>query len=400
MKRTILTKLLTAPLIRILPLFIVVPSVSLILKRLDIARALDVNLMIVNMLCCCCFLLARAYILNRRFKGEAPPVPLRHDLISFDSSRAFVLQKLQRSGYTLNATGSYAEQGIRSSASVLAMVCLASLLLLGSYDNLFQFGGVVLVGTGDPSLLYDPAAYTMYSHGPLVKIQDINYKLKGVNRIMPNSTYPYGAAELRLTDRQDRLIWQGTLAALGAHLTHKDLIIAMNSLEYNIGLLVLVDNNHIIYGDWLHLTPMVKPEPGFTHEGRIKLDKLNDLDGTALYNDQTERLQLRIRHQKEFVNVELGEAPNHEKQVGKYKVINQGTARQSQVRISRARHTVALLTLAVCTLLAAIAALAGSRRRLWIDESDGNIKLITDSGRCGDAVRSLVRSMEADGDKI
>lgn len=388
--------LLLAPLARILPFFLVVPFISLILKRFDIALALDVNLMIANMLCCSCLLLVRAIMLLRRFGAAPPAPPIRHELMSLTGSSDGFRQQLHRSGYRLSSAGNYAEKGLHSAATAAAMLALTALLLLGSYDNLFQFGGVVLVGTGDPSLLYDPAAYTMYSRGPFARIQSIGYKLKGVNRIMPNSSYPYGAAELRLTDRHDKQLWQGTLAALGAAYTHDGYIFAMNSLEYNIGLLMLVDGNHIVYGDWIHLVPMAKPVPGFTHEGTLKRDKLNDVEGTALYNDVTERLQLRLRFHKEPIEVELGEAPNHEKQAGKYKIINQGTARQSQVRISRVRHTVLLLILAGCTLLTTVAALVIPRRRLWISEQNGAATVIADSGRSGDAVRLLVKAMEAE----
>lgn len=381
--------------LRILLFFLLVPAVVVVLKRSGInAPYLVLTLLLANVLLCCTFLLLKVYSVMRRYTTLTPTVPVRHDCICVNLPAASVVALLQQSGYQINRSGNYAERGLQSRVTVAALLGLALLIMLGSYDNLFQFNGVVLVGTGDPSHLYMPSAYAKYYNGPFMKFENINFKLKGIDRILPNSNYPYGAAKLRLTSRDDRFLWEGTLAALGTPHIQDGYIFAVNSLEYNIGLVLLVNSNHILYSDWLHLVPLVEPVPGFTHEGRLTTDKLNDTDGTAYYNENTERLKLHIRFKKEQIDVELGEAPDHEKQIGRYKIVNQGTARQTQVRVSRVRHKEAMLALIAATLLATVAALCIPRRRVWIQQEGRSVTVLTDTGRNSNELRQIINKNE------
>lgn len=382
-------------LLRAITFFLLVPVAIVAIKRFGInAPYLVLTLLLVNVLLCCTFLLAKAYIIVCRFTTLTPHVPLRHECSRVPLTATAVHEILRKSGYQFNRSCDYAECGLRSKATIAALLGMASLILLGSYDNLLQFNGVVLVGTGNPSLLYNPASYAKYYNGPFMRFADVNFKLKGVERIMPNGDYPYGAAKLRLTDRADRFLWEGTLAALGAPHNQNGFLFAVNSLEYNIGLVILVNGNHILYTDWLHLVPLTDPVPGFTHEGRLTRDKLNDTDGTAFYNEVTERLQLHIRYKNEQLDVELGEAPNHEKQVGRYKIVNQGTARQVQVRVSRVRHKEVMLGLIAATLLAGTSALFIRRRRLWIRQGEHSLEILTDSGRNSNDLRQIIDKLK------
>lgn len=379
MKRDCKLLIRTLPIWRAVVFFSIIPVIVPALKLTGYAQATSTTLMIVNMLLCSAFLLFRAGLQLCWQQQPAPSPSPRLQSAEIHLDEKIVHKVLQQQGYRLNNACTYAETGKwKSCAIAFTMVCSALLLLIGSADNLFQFSGVVMLGSGNPLPLNTPSTYTVYTKGPLMRFSALPYKLKGVERIFPDASFPYGAAQTRLLTLDNRILWEQFLPALGKSYDYSGFRFGMNALEYDVSLIMMTTDNHILYSNWIHFFPLVKPIGGYSHRGTLKKDVLNDVDGTALYNQVNDALKIELRYKKENFVVELGEAPNHEKKVANYIVKNDGIGRWSQLRVARIRHTPHMVVMAGLALFSGMVAVVSRRRRVWITSyPEGGCTLLT-----------------------
>ncbi|GEM_PF-5703253 len=380
MKNTYMQVLRTWPLWRVLLLFTIIPAIVLAVKAAGFTTAYGTTAMILNLLLCSGFLLYRAGLTILWHQQPAPPAVSGLITVTPHAAADLLLHTLVKRGYRLNKAGTYAERGMaRRAARATALATAALIMLVGSYDNLVQFSGVVMLGPGAPQPLNKPATYTMYTKGPLMRFSSLPYKLKGVERYFPDAVYPLGAAQIRLLSLDDRPLWEESLPALGKVHEYDGFRFSMHALEYDVWLIMTTTGNHVLYTDWIHFYPLDKPVDGYSHRGTLKRDKLNDVDGKALFNQVNDELKVELRHKDEHITAVLGKAPDHVKTVGSYVVKNEGIGRWSQIRVMRARHTLLMAFLGGVLLLASSTAALAPRRRAWLtDGADGGCLLRTD----------------------
>jgi hypothetical protein len=338
--------------------------------------------MIVNMLLCSCFLAYRAGQILRWTHHPAPPEIPGLATVACPSGEVSLIHTLAQQGYRLNSAGTYAEKSqVSRIGRAGVLVSAALLMLVGSYDNLCQFSGVIMLGPGEPVALNNPATYTVYTKGPLMCFSALPYKLKGLERFFPDATFPLGAAQIRLLSLDNRTVWEDRLLALGRVHEYGGFRYSMHALEYDVWLIVTTLDNHVLYSDWIHFYPLDKPVGGYSHRGRLKKDLLNDVDGTALFNQVNDGLKLEIRYKQEQITAELGEAPNQVKTVGKYVIKNEGIGRWSQIRIMRTRQTPLMTGMAGVFLLSGFVAVFAPKRRAWLrgDGRDATLLLTDDN---------------------
>lgn len=389
MKRIYTRLLHTWPLWRVLLLFMVIPLLVLGVKSAGYTTAYGTTAMIVNMLLCSCFLLYRASLLLCWKRRPAPPEISGLATVSLPDEQSLRRILLQR-GYRPNRANTYAERGtVRRIALAGLLASAALLMLVGSYDNLFQFSGVVMLGPGEPVPLNKPATYTVYTKGPLMRFSSLPYKLKGVERFFPDATFPFGAAQIRLLTLDNRTLWDDSLQALGKVHEYDGFRFSMHALEYDVWLILTTTDNHVLYTDWIHFYPLDKPVDGYSHRGRLKRDVLNDVDGTALFNQVNDGLKVELRYKKERITAELGEAPDHVRRIGNYILKNEGIGRWSQIRVMRTRHTPLMAFLGGMLVLAGGMAIVAPRRRVWLSQSEHDgILLRTDDSELSSGLQS------------
>lgn len=350
----------------LLCLCFLVPVYSIALKLQGRETLLAINLMTFSITFIGLYCLYRALLLLGG-RNAPPPMPAALPRCDLSTSCTVVRDTLRDAGYRFHRTGRYGEYGtLRRVSRVVSLGSLSLLLLTGVYDNLRSFSGMLFLHTGDPKPLYEKETYQLYGKGPLASFSEIGYKLKGVEMYETDSRYPLGAMKMRLMTKDEKESWQFLLTSLGEGYRKDDLTFTLNSLEYDIQLSVLIDGNHIIYSDWLHLIPMQTPQGSFTHKGELKVNALDDVGGTALFDPGTDRLKLRLHHTKKQIDIELGRAPDDAKKFENYLVRMDGLARRGQVKVIRDRHLKMLAALAFGTVLSALVMACAPRRRVWL----------------------------------
>lgn len=378
-KHGLQTKLLACPPLRILPWFAIIPVVVIFLKPVT-SSDLPVYLLTANMLLCSCYLVLCAI---RPLLWHRLPLPAKPDQIKYQPCSCTVDQvhrALRGKGFGIHTSGAYAERGKGRRYSFCQLYGgLAALLMLGSFETLIQFSGIVMLSTGDPKPLNEPSSYLSFAKGPLRDLSSLPYKLKGVEAIFPNQQHPLGAGEVRLLTMDDRLLWQGVLDSLGRGHQYNDLVFTLNGIEYDIWVIMMTDKNHVLYSDWVHFNPMKSPRDGYSHQGTLKKQERDDIDGTALFDQERIQLKLNIRYKKEHFDLVLGQAPEHSKMLGNYNIKYEGIARRLKVVVYRKRHQDMMLLLGGLSVVGGVLAFISKRRRVWIDrENDDCCRIATD----------------------
>jgi len=350
---------------------IMIPAVVIIMKARNYESLLAINLMIVCVSILGLYCLYRALHLFRR-TFPYPLVPEKLTQYRCPDDCEVIRDRLESAGYSFHRHGGYAEFGnLRRIATALLFSSLSLLFMVGAYDNLRTLNGMLFIHTEGPKPLYELGSYQLYGKGPLASFSEIPYKLKGVEMFEGDSRYPLGAMKMRLISKDESESWQFLLTCLGKGYRKDGLTFYLNSLEYDVALTVLIDGNHMIYSDWLHLVPLRTPEGTYTHSGELKKNSIDNVGGSALFDPTTNSLKVRLLHTQKQIDVVLINAPpDHEKMVEKYLVRLDGVARRGHVKVTRDRHVKTLAALAGIVILSAVVALFTPRRRVWITPGD------------------------------
>lgn len=366
-------KISIRPLIRtLLVICLLLPVYTVVMKARGKETLLSINLMIFSLSVVCLFLLYRSVLYFRR-RYPPPPAPTRLPLHKLDQDIDSARERIRGAGYRFQREGMFAEFG--SLGRVAKGVLLGSLTLLlmtGVYDNLRYLSGVILIHTGAPFALYEKESYFFYGKGPMASFSEFPYKIKAVEMYENDSRYPLGAMKIWLMTKDEKDSWLFLLKCLGEGYKKDDFTILLNSLEYDIGFTVLINGNNLLYSDWIHLIPLKLPADSYTYTAELLPNSLNDVGGTALFDPVANKLKVRLRHTKKYVDFELGRAPEHEIKVENYHARIEGIARRGQVRISRDRHIKTLGVLACIALLSGFVVVCAPRRRVWITPGEDN----------------------------
>lgn len=355
---------------RVFSLFLIIPLVAVILKVAGYQSMLATNLMIVDLFFFAVYLFARGIYLLLWRKSVPPGVPDGLPETGLMLNKDEMSAVLQKSGYRVNLAATYAEKGVVKRISLaLLQLSFSLLLIIGTYDNLFHFSGSVFIGIGNPFPLNSFSTYTIVSKGILTSYSDIAYKVQGVEWKLPDRQYPFGAAEIRILDLNDKKIWQGILPIFGEPQQVGEFLFSANSFEYDIWLIMTTTKNHVLYTDWIHFFPSKKSESGYTHHGTLKKDHLNDVDGSGFFDQYNDRLRLDIRYKKEQLLVKLGGDIGPKVVLGNYVFKNEGIGRWAQLRVLRKRHIPLLITFALLSIISAVCYFLSGRKRVWVRES-------------------------------
>jgi len=355
----------------LLAICVLIPAFVIVMKVRNYESLLAINLMIACVSILGLYCLYRALRLFRRtYPYPLAPEKLTQYRWPLDSDA--VRDRLRTEGYSFHRQGEYAEFGnLRRLSTAVLFSSLSLLFMVGVYDNLRTLNGMLFIHTEAPKPLYELGSYQLYGKGPLASFSEIPYKLRGVEMFEGDSRYPLGAMKMRLLSEDETESWQFLLTCLGEGYRKDGLTFYLNSLEYDVALTVLIDGDHMIYSDWLHLVPLRTPVGSYTHSGELKKNSIDDVGGSALFDPVTNSLKVKLRHTQKYIDVVLFNAPpEHEMRVENYLVRLDGVARRGHVKVTRNRHVKTLAALAGMVILSAVVALCTPRRRVWITSGD------------------------------
>ncbi len=355
--------------------FLVLPGI-LITQRMLHLPLIDPRFVMYDVILFVVYLLAvlgmRISRLRRRIRlGDTKPFFLKR--VDTMGSPAVIRKALEADGYFFTDQGNYAEKRDRGyGGGILFLVGFVILLTVGSYDNLRNLSGTVLLAVGQPIKLFDRVSYTEIGAGPWADLEKFPYQLQVSNQIHPTTQAPKGAAEINLLGRDGALIRQAAINP-ETPLSIDDFRIHMAGFVYDAWVVIVTSKDHTIFTDWVKLKLDKKREGAYLYSGAFR-DDFAKVEGRARYAPETERLKIEAALDgKKIVDAVL--AYRHEE--GGYITTMPGIGKWCEFRVVRKRHLFILAAGAIMTVLGGALRLWFRPKRVWIEERAGISRIAT-----------------------
>lgn len=371
--------------------FLIVPLV-VILQRSSGVTSLSPTILLVNNLLCLAYLLVRLIVDVRQSRSRiryGSQALFRGRAAQFLLGQNHLREQLVRTGYTLDQTGHYGERPDRGYWGRLILLAgLSFTLLVGTYDNLRQFSGTILLGVGEPLKLFESSSYGILTKGTLASSEELPVKLQITRQVLPDAGFPRGATDIILRDRdgmemQRATIMPGAPLRIGAYDIH------MARFVYDAWLVVTTTSNHIVFTNFVKLLPLDQPKGSYSFHAEIDDARFEKVKGEAWFRPKDKALKVALDYKgSRIVDTELFLWGANRREQGGYVAKLEGLGQWSEIHVARRRHKGALFVGALTALMGLLIRLAWRPRRVWIEESPDGISLRTTDAKLLKAVNN------------
>lgn len=271
-------------------------------------------------------------------------------------------------GYRFDHAGRYGEK--RNNALLGTTIIYGGILLvllIGTYDYMFQFSGSVFNGVGIPMDMSYPGGYFSVAKGPLASISGLP-RLQIKRQILPNSEWPRGATEIALLTKKGDLLATKIVERGGKPLRYKGYDYYFNRFLFDAILEITTARGYTELDSFIKLQPMIRPEGKYTYACRFIGERYR---WTALFDPERKAMKL-VAIDKQGAQVVDGEIifqKDLKKEMGNFVVNFNGLSHWSEMHIVHARHMYLLVIGALIAAVGVILRLAVHPQRVWLDEA-------------------------------
>lgn len=360
----------------LLPLIVII----LRIKVWAVPRYLT-NLMALDMLVMLFFFTGRIGLSLYEWRTGILNRPVPQSLLKRDSlyeQPHTIKDAVSKLGYRYDESSA---QGVnRPLGNIFALLsCLCGLWLLvptGLYDYLYQFSGIVYLGTGEPLSLNVPDNYGAYSRGTLTSYSDIGMKLRGYDIIPPSAEYPQGAKDIAVLDPGGKELWRGLLTPGSRH-RQGGYDLYLENFVYDIFIGAGTVKGHGFFNDRIRVYPLKQPSGDYTHYGSFEYP-LDKIKGEISFDMKTDRMTVRMTHDGEKVEGHVGMAPESHAEVGGYTFTLSGIGKWTHINVMRVRHINYMKTGGILLLAALVFGILYPARKVWLlPGNDGKMRVCT-----------------------
>jgi len=354
------------------PVFLLVPVLVIVGRRFGFSYP-HPNLLLLNNLLFLVYLGFRFFnYLKRvpkeiRYTDKSVPsgAPFR---ISLDLAETRV--RLINNGYMFDRSGRYGERkDIGFWGAILFHGALLTALAFGSYDYFTQFSGTLLKGLGEPTWLNRSDAYSELAHGFLFSLEDIPYKLQVTEQVEAGPDVPFGASRVELLSTDGTVREEGIIDRRTS-LREGPLEIRMGGVVYDVWIIVLTTDNHILYTDWVRLYPLADRAEPYYYQGTFRRPQ-NEIEGEVYFDPSTKNFRVLVSHKMEKIPAVIldGQGPAHRVTEGSYVIKHEGFGRWSEIYIVKRRHKEVLFTSLALAGVGMLLRLLFRPKRVWVASS-------------------------------
>ncbi|MEI6702172.1 MAG: hypothetical protein WCL71_01390, partial [Deltaproteobacteria bacterium] len=208
-----------------------------------------------------------------------------------DRSVSEIKSRLTESGFQFDNAGSYAEKQDRGYlGTTLLYAGLFIVIFTGTLDNMRQFSGTFLHGVGMALDLNTNDRYRALATGPLTTEPTTLPKMKIMSHILPDATYPLGAAEvvfINPTGKEQKVILKAPDPYRAGNFD-----IYMARMLYEPTISVSIDGAIPVYNGRIMLKPLAAKVDDF---GFYTSFVDGNLDGEVYYQPEKSRLKMVLR---------------------------------------------------------------------------------------------------------
>lgn len=327
------------------------------------------NLIIVNNFCFM-LLIALRFIsqllrLTRKFRYEAGDRPRTPAYISNAPLEA-VRAEFAAAGFSFDKSGYGEKRTLSLLATTIIYGGILLALMVGSYDNMWQFSGVFVQGVGAPSPLDVAGTYLNVSTGPLASFKDLP-KLQVKKLIFDDAKWPKGAVEIALYDKKNAVVAQGTVPRDGKPLVYSGFEYHLGRFLTEVPLQISTDNKHMEFDNSLIVQPLEPPQGNYSYYAsfngiRLQWDLLYDPAGKSF------RLLGGVNG-KNVVDGEYVIGRDTAKQMGPFIARIPWLSQHLEMHVVSHRHLVLVYFALGITVIGILMRLIYRPQRVWLEEA-------------------------------
>ena len=308
--------------------------------------------------------------------GERVPA----DLTAVSARTGTVRDALLSAGYSFSSNGDYGEKrDLGFWGGIVFYAGFFALLSFGTWANLTQFSGTLLIGTGDPFPLAQESTYKMLINGPFASLKGLPY-LKVHRQIFQSPEYPQGATEIALYTKEGKKLLRGIIEPYKP-LHYLDYDINLSCFVYEVRPVIKSPTYGTILDDNFKLLPLAGKHDRYTHGNGFKTGPFT---GSITYDPDKRQMHLIMaRENKTILDTELVFQLEYRKQLGEFTVEFEKLGQWSEIHISRHRHMDRLQLFAIIAVIGALIRSIIRPRRVWLEDSeDGGCRVcLTGNGK-------------------
>lgn len=360
-------------------IFLIIPAQLVIGRYLPMPRFLPITtkVLLFNNLC---LLVCIAHRFYRQATGLSRVLRYGRDYLEPSSARSVprpardLRQALSGQGYHFTEEGGYAER--KDVGYLGTLVFYGGMLILlgyGSWANLHQFSGTILLGSGFPVELSAGKTYGKLILGPLASYKGLP-QIQVRKQIMPNASYPAGATDMALVDKDKKVLLQGVVEPYKPlHFRDYDINLAKFIFDASITVKT-ADDKYYVFSDFVKLMPLTQKRGSYTHYAPFDT---GDFSGDLYYDPVPRRFLVQMKRKgTPVLDTELVFQKDDVKKQGDYQVTIDKLGQWSELHMSRQRRMQPIVFGAIVAACGLLLRLLVRPRRVWLDEeNDGSCRV-------------------------
>jgi hypothetical protein len=273
---------------------------------------------------------------------------------------------LSASGYHFDTVGNYAEKSDRGYLGTTVLYAgLFIVFFTGTMDNMRQFSGTLLHGVGTALDLNTIDKYRALAIGPFTTAPTTLPKMKIIRHLIPDATYPLGAADALFINSDGRE--QQIILKAPDPYRAGDFDIYMSKMLYEPKISVAIDGARPVYNGQIMLWPLATKVDDF---GFYAPFVEGNLDGEVFYQPEKSRLKMVLRQGSNvLMDKELIFQVEREQKMGNISFAVERMGVWSEIHVLKRRHMPLIFLGGIVALIGLVMRLAIKPQRVWLEET-------------------------------
>lgn len=277
-----------------------------------------------------------------------------------------VRSSLAAAGYQFDGTRNYAEK--RDSGYLGTTILYAGLFIVlftGTLDNMRQFSGTLLHGVGASIDLNTIDKYRALATGPFTTTPTTLPKMKILRHLIPDATYPRGAAEVVFVGPDGKQ--QKVILKAPDPYSVGNFDIYMAKMLYEPKIVVTIDGAIPVFNGRIMLWPLATKVDGY---GFYAPFVEGNLDGEVYYQPEKSRLKMVLRQGRNtLMDKELIFQVDRQQTLGNISFTVERMGVWSEIHVVRRRHMPLILLGGIIAVIGLLMRVAIRPQRVWLEEA-------------------------------
>ena len=277
-----------------------------------------------------------------------------------------IFSSMVRSGYIFVTGGDYGEKrDLGYTGTMILYAGLFVVLSTGTIDNMRQFSGKLLDGVGASTDLNRTEVYRHFTTGPLTSKLTTLPTMKIIRQIIPDTTYPRGAAEIAFHSADGKDSTAVITASNPFRAGPYDIF--MTKLVFEPWIAITIDDSTPVFSGQTMLNQLETKVDGYSFYGTF-VEGL--IDGKVYYQPEKSRLKVVLYHGDQLL-MKTEQIFQHDRlsKSANFTTVCEKMGVWSEIYVVRRRHMPVIFLGGVLALIGLVMRVTIRPQRVWLEET-------------------------------